>query len=151
LTTIKETWTYIDANEPFTVFLSDSRRPAGSALTTPKCGDLTAILRLRGVGQRHYARDPAQRFRTPNELLKAIPTITAAIDAGDRITHQKLRKTPSTASRVGTRKLPTRLGPKKISIARLPITGSDVFGREGDIGFLDSRFDLLGIRFNAAG
>src|SRR6202790_5688877 len=29
-------------------------------------------------------KDPAQRFQTPNELLKAMPTITGAIDAGDR-------------------------------------------------------------------
>jgi serine/threonine protein kinase len=75
-------------------------------------------------------KDPAQRFQTPDDLLKAIPPITDAIDAADRITHQKLRKTPSTASRVETRKRPTRPGPKKISIARLPVTGSDVFGRE---------------------
>ena len=27
--------------------------------------------------------------------------------------------------------------PKKISVARLPVTGSDVFGREEDIAFLD--------------
>jgi hypothetical protein len=32
---------------------------------------------------------------------------------------------------------PTRLEPEKISIARLPVTGSDVFGREEDIAFLD--------------
>ena len=32
---------------------------------------------------------------------------------------------------------PARLAPKKISIARLPITGSEVFGREEDIAFLD--------------
>jgi hypothetical protein len=30
-----------------------------------------------------------------------------------------------------------RLGPKKISIARLPVTGSNFFGREADIAFLD--------------
>jgi hypothetical protein len=30
-----------------------------------------------------------------------------------------------------------RRGPQKISVARLPITGSDVFGREEDIAFLD--------------
>ena len=36
-----------------------------------------------------------------------------------------------------TRKPPARLGPEKISVARLPITGSDVFGREEDIAFLD--------------
>ena len=40
-------------------------------------------------------------------------------------------------SRVRTRRAPTSLVPKKISIARLPVTGSDVFGREEDLGFLD--------------
>jgi predicted ATPase len=83
-------------------------------------------------------KDPAQRFQTPNELLKAMPTITGAIDAGRRITRQSLQKRPSTASRVGTRKQPTRLAPKKISVARLPVTGSEVFGREEDIAFLDA-------------
>src|SRR5271165_3122743 len=82
-------------------------------------------------------KDPAQRFRTPNELLKAIPTITGAIDARRKITRRSLLKTPPTASRVGTRKPPAKLGPKKISVARLPVTGSDVFGREEDIAFLD--------------
>ena len=72
-------------------------------------------------------KDPTQRFQTPSELLKAIPAMTDAIDAGDRIMHQKLRKRPSTASRVETRKRPTRLGPKKTSVARLPITGSRCF------------------------
>src|SRR5271167_4089142 len=82
-------------------------------------------------------KDPAQRFRTPNELLKAIPTITAATDARRRITRQSLLKTPPPLSRIGKRKPPARLAPKKISVARLPITGSDVFGREEDIIFLD--------------
>ena len=82
-------------------------------------------------------KDPARRFQNPTELLKAIPTITGAIDARRRITRQSLQKTPSTASRVGTRKPPARLAPKKISVARLPVTGSDVFGREEDIAFLD--------------
>ncbi|MBV8968137.1 MAG: protein kinase, partial [Verrucomicrobia bacterium] len=77
-------------------------------------------------------KDPARRFQNPTELLKAIPTITGAIDARRRITRKSLKKTPSTASRIGTRK-----PPKKISVARLPITGSDVFGREEDIAFLD--------------
>ncbi len=45
-------------------------------------------------------KDPAQRFRTPNELLKAMATITGAIDARRRITRQSLEKTPSTASRM---------------------------------------------------
>jgi hypothetical protein len=82
-------------------------------------------------------KDPTQRFQTPNELLKAMPTITGAIDARRRITRQSLQKTPSAASRVGTRKSPARPAPKKISVARLPVTGSDVFGREEDIAFLD--------------
>src|SRR3982074_1551935 len=82
-------------------------------------------------------KDPVQRFRTPNELLNAMPTITGAIDARRRITRQRLQNTPSGASRVGTRKAPARLAPKKVSVARLPVTGSDVFGREEDIAFLD--------------
>ena len=82
-------------------------------------------------------KDPAQRFQTPNELLKAIPTITGAIEARRGTTRRNLQQIPPPASRVGTRKPPARSGPKKISLARLPITGSDVFGREEDIGFLD--------------
>jgi serine/threonine protein kinase/tetratricopeptide (TPR) repeat protein len=82
-------------------------------------------------------KDPAQRFQTPNDALKAMPTITGAIDARRRITRQSLQKTPPTDSHVGTRKPPTRPTPKKISVARLPVTGSDVFGREEDIAFLD--------------
>jgi hypothetical protein len=36
-----------------------------------------------------------------------------------------------------TRKPQTRQGPEKISVARLPITGSDLFGRAEDIAFLN--------------
>jgi hypothetical protein len=82
-------------------------------------------------------KNPGQRFQNPGELLKAIPTITGAIEAGRRITCQSLQKIPATASRVGTRKPSARSAPKKISVARLPVTGSDVFGREEDIAFLD--------------
>ncbi|MDX6463982.1 MAG: eukaryotic-like serine/threonine-protein kinase, partial [Acidobacteriaceae bacterium] len=114
-------------------------------------------------------KDPARRFQSPAELLKAMPTITGAIDAGRRITHKSLQKTPSSAAPVATRKPPAGFGqfvsfilgraivsppkiqgtgmmseaglpgsvPKRISIARLPVTGSDVFGREEDIAFLD--------------
>jgi serine/threonine protein kinase len=83
-------------------------------------------------------KDPGRRFQNPAELLKAMPTVTSAIETRRRITRQSLqRKTPSNASRVATRKPPTRLAPKKISVARLPVTGSDVFGREEDLAFLD--------------
>ena len=82
-------------------------------------------------------KEPVRRFRNPAELLKAIPTIVAAIDARRKITRRSLQKTPSTVWRVGTRKPPARPGPKKISVAGLPITASDVFGREEDVVFLD--------------
>jgi len=75
-------------------------------------------------------KDPARRFQNPADLLKAIPTITGAVDARRRITRQSFQKTPPSASCIRTRKPPTRPAPKKISIARLPVTGSDVFGRE---------------------
>jgi serine/threonine protein kinase len=82
-------------------------------------------------------KDPGRRFQNPGELLKAIPTITGRIEAGRRITREGLLKMPTAASRAGTRKPPARPRPKKISVARLPVTGSDVFGREEDIAFLD--------------
>ena len=55
-------------------------------------------------------KDPARRFQNPTELLKAMPTITGAIDARRRITRQSLQKTPSTASRAVTRKPPGKTG-----------------------------------------
>jgi hypothetical protein len=82
-------------------------------------------------------KDPRRRFQNPAELLKAIPTITGAMDARRRITRQSLKEAPSTASRIRTRKPPARHAPKKISVARLPVTGSDIVGREGDIAFPD--------------
>jgi serine/threonine protein kinase len=76
-------------------------------------------------------KDPKRRFQSPVELLRAMPAITSAIDTGSRITRQSFQKgvfdSPSAA----------RLGPKKISIARLPVTGSNFFGRETDIALLD--------------
>src|SRR5215475_112669 len=82
-------------------------------------------------------KDPARRFQNPTELLKAIPTVTDAIEMGRRITRESLQKMPSIASPVRTRKPPARLALKKISVAGLPVTGSDLFGREEDIAFLD--------------
>jgi serine/threonine protein kinase len=90
-------------------------------------------------------KDPARRFQNPAELLTAMPTITGAVDARRRITRQSLQKMSSDTSHVGTRKRPTRLAPKKISVARLPVTGSDVFGREEDIAFLDRAWENQGV------
>src|SRR5271166_1944418 len=82
-------------------------------------------------------KDPRRRFQNPAELVKVMPAITHAIDARRRITLQSLGKTSYSASRVGTRKPLAKPGPKKISVARLPVTGTDLFGREEDIAFLD--------------
>ncbi len=83
-------------------------------------------------------KDPGRRFQNPAELLKAMPTITDRIDARRRINRESLHKTPPAASHAGTSRSTARLGPKKISVARLPVTGRDVFGREEDIAFLDA-------------
>jgi Protein kinase domain len=83
-------------------------------------------------------KDPGRRLQSPAELLIAIRMINDGIDAGRRITAQSFRKTPPADSRTETRGPKSRLGPKKISIARLPVTGSAIFGREEDIAFLDA-------------
>jgi tetratricopeptide (TPR) repeat protein len=51
--------------------------------------------------------------------------------------HQSLQELPFDASRAGNRRTTARSRPKRISVARLPVTGSDLFGREEDIAFLD--------------
>ena len=83
-------------------------------------------------------KDPVRRFQNPAELLRVMPTITGAIDSRRKITRQRFQQTTLADLRVKTRSPPAKLGPKKISIARLPVTGSDVFGREEDIAFLDA-------------
>ena len=90
-------------------------------------------------------KDPGRRFQNPAELLKVIPRITDTIDSRRRVSRQSLQKTPLPVLRVGTRGPPARLGPKKISVARLPVTGSDVFGREEDIAFLDAAWANQGV------
>jgi serine/threonine protein kinase/predicted ATPase len=82
-------------------------------------------------------KDPGRRFRNPTELLEAMVMITDAIDEKPIITRQRLQQIPPAASHIGIRKPPARSVSKKISVARLPITGSDVFGREEDVVFLD--------------
>jgi hypothetical protein len=83
-------------------------------------------------------KDPGRRFQNPAELLKVLPAITAAVDSRRRVARQSFQKTSVADWHVGTHKPRSRLGPKKISVARLPITGSDLFGREEDTAFLDA-------------
>jgi predicted ATPase len=83
-------------------------------------------------------KDLARRFQNPVEVLKAMSTVTGAIDAGRTITRENLQKRVPLDSNPVTRGAKTRLGPKKVSVARLPVTGSGFFGREEDIAFLDA-------------
>jgi tetratricopeptide (TPR) repeat protein len=83
-------------------------------------------------------KDPGRRFQNPAELLKVIPTIIAAIVSRRRVSRQSYQNTAIAKLRVGTPIPRARRGPKKVSVARLPITGSDVFGREEDVAFLDA-------------
>jgi serine/threonine protein kinase len=83
-------------------------------------------------------KDPARRIRDPAELLKAMPTVTSAIEAGRTITNESLQEIPLADSRAVNHKRPARLAPERISVARLPVTANSVFGREEDIGFLDA-------------
>jgi Protein kinase domain len=84
-------------------------------------------------------KDPARRFQRPAQLLQTVPTVMAAIAAGRTITCQALydagqANLPSLISAPP----PTRSGPEKISVARLPVTGSALFGREEDLAILQA-------------
>ena len=61
-------------------------------------------------------KDPARRIQNPAELLKVMPTVISAFEAGRRITRHSLQTTAPAASRARTRGPPARLGPKKISV-----------------------------------
>ena len=49
-------------------------------------------------------KDPGRRFQTPVELLKALPTITGAIEGGRTITYQSLGQMPDGDSHSAARK-----------------------------------------------
>jgi serine/threonine protein kinase/tetratricopeptide (TPR) repeat protein len=83
-------------------------------------------------------KDPRRRLQTPSDLLEMIPAITDSIAKRRRFTIRRLEEGFGVVLHRESRKRSTPLGPKKISIARLPVTGSEVFGREEDIAFLDS-------------
>ena len=73
----------------------------------------------------------------PMWLLRRITRSSEGRAVDSRRCHGLHDNTPYTASRVGTRKRPAKPAPEKISLARLPVTGSDLFGREEDLAFLD--------------
>jgi serine/threonine protein kinase/tetratricopeptide (TPR) repeat protein len=83
-------------------------------------------------------KDPSRRFQDPGELIGAIEAISRAIDARRKITRRRLQRNVSAVRHVSPGAPPVRSGPKKISVARLPVTASDLFGREEEIAFLDA-------------
>ena len=85
--------------------------------------------------QKLLEKDPRRRFQSPIELLKALPTITAATNKAETVTQRVRRGSPAQIFPATPGVKRTR--PKKVSIAALPITGGNIFGREEDIAFLD--------------
>jgi hypothetical protein len=91
------------------------------------------------LAQTLLQKEPARRFQGAAELLQALPAVTAALDAQGTLPRNRLHQAPATsAGALLRKKSPVRSGPKKISIARLPVTGKEVFGREEDLAFLDA-------------
>jgi tetratricopeptide (TPR) repeat protein len=84
-------------------------------------------------------KDPARRFRSPSDLLNIIPWINEAVDAGQTIPPESFQQILRANQRTVVRRPQIRpgQGPENISIARLPVTGGNCFGREEDIAFLD--------------
>jgi hypothetical protein len=72
-----------------------------------------------------------------------------AIDRGSTITRQSLPQMLVGDPNAITRKPREGLGPERISIARLPVTGSDIFGREED-GTLRDYHAAAGCRYSRA-
>jgi Protein kinase domain len=82
-------------------------------------------------------KDPARRFQSPAELLNVIPSIMDSIDEGRTITYHSLAKISGGNADLFSRRRQGWHPPEKVSIARLPVTGSDMFGRDEDVDFLD--------------
>jgi serine/threonine protein kinase len=81
-------------------------------------------------------KEVARRFQTPTEFIRTISTVTTTIDAVP-IARRNTEKTEPVRPGEESRKLFASLRPEKISVAKLPVTGSDVFGREEDLAILD--------------
>jgi serine/threonine protein kinase/predicted ATPase len=81
-------------------------------------------------------KDVVRRFQTPAEFIRMISTVTTTIDAVP-IPRRNTGKTEPARLGEGSHKLFASLQPEKISVAKLPVTGCDVFGREEDLAILD--------------
>ena len=79
-----------------------------------------------GLIERLLDKDPARRFQTPAELLKALAAIMEAIGKGSTISYISLEQVADQRGYSPTRKASAAKRPENISIARLPVTGSDL-------------------------
>ena len=82
-------------------------------------------------------KDPRRRFQSPAELLKAMSTIESAIDASGTAAYELSQRRVAPDSYMVALQPRTSLDPERISIERLPATGSDIFDRENDVAFLN--------------
>jgi tetratricopeptide (TPR) repeat protein len=83
------------------------------------------------------SKDPGRRFQTPAEVLKTLPAITDAIEKGSTITCTSFGQLADRHGYSARRKPTTIGGSERISIAKLPVTGTVFFGREEDVTFLN--------------
>ena len=86
--------------------------------------------------QKLLASDPRSRFQNPAELLQALPAVINALHP--RETGTSPSSEPERDWDAASRDTRSWSGPEKLSLARLPVTGRDVFGREEDLAFLDN-------------
>jgi predicted ATPase len=102
--------------------------------------------RLRGVPQPVVAllevllkKDPARRFQTPAGFLEALSTTAAAIGPRRAPTRRGLHHLASAGAGAVPRKPPASRSrePEEVSLARLPVTGKELFGRDEDLTFLE--------------
>jgi serine/threonine protein kinase len=127
-------WTMLTGEPPFRGSATEvmyqhqhSRLPLERLIAVP----LPVVTLLQALTE----KDPARRFQSPTELVRAIQTVTNAIARGPATHH--LEKTLLGDSNAQGRASQPGPEPARISVSRLPITGSDVFGREEDVAFLD--------------
>jgi serine/threonine-protein kinase len=100
--------------------------------------------RLKGLPQPVVAllqmlleKDPARRFQSAAELLRVLPSVTGSLEADRTPTQQAPEVPPSTRPGIA-RPLSGRHEPEKVSVARLPVTGSALFGRDEGLAFLEA-------------
>jgi predicted ATPase/GTPase SAR1 family protein len=92
------------------------------------------LYRLRGVFLISVGADQKQIEDSFREAIRtARQQRSASLAKRAEATYAEYRHQRAAAAD----KLPAKLGPKKISVARLPVSGTDLFGREEDIAFLD--------------